>query len=249
VSLDWDGLLELADLAALRAGVALKEHRADWSGVDAEEGREVKVRADIRAEALILDTLAKLSPFPILSEERGWTATGDRDIAWIVDPLDGSVNYILGYPHCAVSIALAVAGKPMLGVVYNFLLEEHFSGVVGRGAKLNGRPIKVSEVTDPARGVLSTGIPARAQSEAAAFADFMDEMRRWRKVRMIGSAACALANVAAGRADAYREMGAMLWDVAAGCALVEAAGGRVKIDAGALDKPLIVEADNGRFAA
>lgn len=245
MDLDWDELLGLADLAALRAGVALKEHRFDWSGVDAEEGREVKVRADIRAEELILDTLTKLSPYPILSEEKGWTSEADRAVVWVVDPLDGSVNYILGYPHCAVSIALAVNGKPMLGVVYNFLLEEHFSGVVGRGAKLNGRSIKVSDVKDPARGVLNTGIPARAQSEAAAFGDFMDEMRRWRKVRMIGSAACALANVAAGRADRYREMGAMLWDVAAGCALVEAAGGRVAIDGAALDKPLVVEADNG----
>lgn len=242
---DLAALLEIAELAALRAGVALREHRLDWSGVAAEQGREVKVDADKRAEALILDTLTKLSPFPILSEEIGWTGDARAETVWAVDPLDGSVNYIQGFPHCAVSIALARHGRPVLGVVYAFMLEEHFSGLVGQGATLNGRPIKVSAVRDPARGILNTGIPARAQADGAAFAAFMEEMRRWRKVRMIGSAAAALAYVAAGRADSYRETGSMFWDVAAGCALVEAAGGTVEIDADAIDRPLTVRASNG----
>lgn len=238
-------LLEIAELAAIRAGAALREHRADWSSVEAEQGREVKVGADRRAEALILATLSKLSGLPVLSEEAGWSGGIDRETVWAVDPLDGSVNYIQGYPHCAVSIALVGAGRPKLGVVYNFLLDERFTGIVGDGARLNDRPIRVSQVADPARGILNTGIPARAKTDGASFQAFMGEMQRWRKVRMIGSAAAALAYVAAGRADAYREEGSMLWDVAAGCALVEAAGGRVTISSTGLDQPLTVIADNG----
>jgi myo-inositol-1(or 4)-monophosphatase len=251
-ALDFDiaAQLEIAELAALRAGAALREQRAAWSRIEAEEGREVKVAADTRAEALILDLLAKLSPFPILSEEEGWVGeAANARAVWAVDPLDGSVNYIQGYPQCAVSIALVVDRKPVLGVVDMFLLGERYSGVVGHGAWLNGQAIRVSRTESPGKAVLNTGIPARVQADGAAFVTFMEGLRPWRKVRMIGSAAAALAYVAAGKADAYREMGAMLWDVAGGCALVEAAGGRVRLEGDALDQPLIVRADNGLVAA
>jgi len=161
----------------------------------------------------------------------------------------GSVNYINGFPHWGVSIALVRGRDPILGIVALPQLDEVFAGIVGRGATLNGAPMTVSAVTDPNAGVLATGIPARARVDEAGFADFMRVMLAWRKVRMIGSAAAALAYVAAGRADAYRETGSMLWDVAAGCALVRAAGGRVEIIGDRLDAPLSVRADNGRVAA
>lgn len=239
-------LLAIAEFAASRAGAALKARRAEWSGVESEEGREVKVDADKRAEAMILETLGKLAPFRILSEEAGWVAGADGDLCWAVDPLDGSVNYIQGYPHCAVSIALLRKGEPILGVVDCFLLNERFTGLVGEGAWVDGRPIKVSAVSDPKRGILNTGIPARAASDPAAMARLTDRILAWRKVRMIGSAAAALANVACGRADAYRESGSMIWDVAGGCALVKAAGGVVEISGPGLDQPLEVAAGNGQ---
>jgi myo-inositol-1(or 4)-monophosphatase len=249
---DLETLLDLADRAAARAGAALRAHRGDWSGVEAVQGREVKVQADKHAEDLILDMITRESDLPILSEEAGWVgahmAGGVDRLAWAIDPLDGSVNYINGYPHCAVSIALMQGARPILGLVDCFMLGERFAGIVGRGATLNGAPIRVSNVDDPARGILNTGIPARAAVDAAAFRSFMDEMLSWRKVRMIGSAAAALAYVASGRADAYRESGAMLWDVAAGCALVEAAGGRARLVGAALDKPLVVAASNAALA-
>ena len=237
-------LLGLAESAAREAGAALKTHRADWRGVQAELGREVKVDADRRAEALILERLSRETPYRILSEEVGWRQGVDAsDSFWAVDPLDGSVNYIQGYPHCAVSIALVRGGRPVLGVVDCFLLTEIFSGAVGQGAWLNGAPIQVSRVADPARGILNTGIPSAMSSSASAREAMMQRLMRWRKVRMLGSAACALAYVAAGRADAYRESGAMLWDVAAGCALVEAAGGFIKLSG--VEGPLEVAACNG----
>ena len=117
-----------------------------------------------------------------------------------------------------------------------------------RGAKLNGGAIKVSSAADRGAGILATGIPARAQIDGPVFEAFMTDMLQWRKVRMIGSAAAALAYVACGRADFYRESGAMLWDVAGGCALVLAAGGRVRMEGPALDQPLTVAASNTALA-
>jgi myo-inositol-1(or 4)-monophosphatase len=239
-------LLVIAEAAAAAAGEALLVNRTAWSVIESEEGREVKVAADTEAEALILDTLKRASPYPIISEEAGWARArerGDRFV-WAVDPLDGSVNYLRHYPHCAVSIALLDKGAPMLGVVDCFVLGERFTGVVGEGAWLNRAPMRVSDIADPTQGILQTGVPARASDDSMRL--FEQRLRTWRKVRMIGSAASALAYVAAGRAEAYRESGSMIWDVAAGCALVKAAGGRyhIGIDEG-LDRPLEVAAWNG----
>ncbi len=237
-------LLAIAEAAASEAAAALAANRVAWSVIEAEHGREVKIDADKRAEALILESLRRAAPFPVISEEAGWVRAGASDLVWAVDPLDGSVNYLRGYPHCAVSIALLQKEIPILGVVDCFLLGERFTGIVGIGAKLNGVAISVSEIADPAQGILQTGVPARASSESMSL--FEKRLRTWRKVRMIGSAATALAYVAAGRAEAYRESGSMIWDVAAGCALVRAAGGDFQIDAGELDQPLEVAAGNAR---
>ncbi|MDX2234696.1 MAG: inositol monophosphatase family protein [Hyphomonadaceae bacterium] len=245
---DLKRLCALARTAAVAAGDALVRERLAWRAVESEEGREVKLRADRGAEALIVAALQAGSPYPILSEEIGWVGGADRDVVWAVDPLDGSVNYAQGFPHWAVSIALVVAGRPTVGVVHLPALGETFTGVAGVGAACNDAPVAVSAVDDPARGVLMTGIPARAATDADAMAALQARLLRWRKVRMIGSAACALAYVAAGRADAYHETGGMLWDVAGGCALVTAAGGIAAITADALDAPLDVRAGNGRVA-
>lgn len=240
-------LLEIARRVAAEAGAALQQHRSEWSVIEAEQGREVKIDADKRAEALILAALAHAAPFPVISEEIGWVgAEGSRDgYLWAVDPLDGSVNYLRGYPHCAVSIALLDGGQPVLGAVNCFLLDEMFAGLTGKGAWLNGEAIRVSHIAEPSAGILQTGVPSRARAET--FAAFQEQLRAWRKIRMIGSAATALAYVAAGRAEAYRESGSMIWDVAAGCALVRAAGGEFRIEGPGLDSPLEVAASNGKL--
>ena len=240
-------LLAIAAHVAREAGAALKAHRGEWSVIAAEEGREVKIDADKHAETLILAALEKAAPYPVISEEAGWVraGAGREGYVWAVDPLDGSVNYLRDYPHCAVSIALLKAGAPVLGVVDCFALGECFSGAIGEGAWLNGAPIRVSTIAEPASGILQTGVPSRAS--AASMALFEARLRSWRKIRMIGSAASALAYVAAGRAEAYRESGSMIWDVAAGCALVKAAGGAFVITGG-LDQPLEVAAGNGAVA-
>jgi myo-inositol-1(or 4)-monophosphatase len=243
---DLRELLAIANAAASAAGAALKSNRAAWSVIEAEHGREVKIDADTRAEALILSHLSEHSDYRIISEEAGWSRakdSGDRYV-WAVDPLDGSVNYLRGYPHCAVSIALLDSGAPVLGVVNCFLLDEMFTGAIGEGAWLNGAPMRVSDIAEPSSGILQTGVPSRASD--ASMMLFEQRLRTWQKVRMIGSAATALAYVAAGRAEAYRESGSMIWDVAAGCALVKAAGGEYRIDGSQLDQPLEVAACNAR---
>jgi myo-inositol-1(or 4)-monophosphatase len=174
-------LLAVAEAAAAEAGAALKANRAAWSVVEAEEGREVKIGADKQAEALILAALKKASDYPIISEEAGWArsmARGDRFV-WAVDPLDGSVNYLRHYPHCAVSIALLDNGAPILGVVDCFVLSERFTGIVGEGAWLNGAPMRVSDIADPAGGILQTGVPARASD--ASMKLFEERLRTWRR--------------------------------------------------------------------
>lgn len=242
---DLKELLTIADAAAREAGQALQAHRAEWSVIEAEHGREVKIDADKRAEAMILAALERAAPFPIISEEAGWVRAGESRYVWAVDPLDGSVNYLRGYPHCAVSIALLDQGAPVLGVVDCFALNERFTGLAGAGAWLNGAPMRVSNIDAPASGILQTGVPSRASLESMAL--FEARLSTWRKVRMIGSAASALAYVAAGRAEAYRESGSMIWDVAAGCALVRAAGGIFEIGGANLDAPLEVAACNGKM--
>ena len=242
---DLKDLLKLAETAAAAAGEALLANRAQWGVIEAEQGREVKIGADKHAEEIVLTAIARESGFAIISEEAGWARSmqhGDRFV-WAVDPLDGSVNYLRGYPHCGVSIALLDHGKPVLGVVDCFVTRERFTGAVGHGAWLNGAPMRVSAIENPARGILQTGVPSRAGDDS--MKAFEERLRTWQKVRMIGSAATALAYVAAGRAEAYRESGSMIWDVAAGCALVEAAGGKVRIEGAALDQPLEVAASNG----
>ncbi|MEZ5957829.1 MAG: inositol monophosphatase family protein [Hyphomonadaceae bacterium] len=242
---ELEDLLKLAAAAAAAAGAALLANRVQWGVIEDVQGREVKIGGDKHAEEIVLTAIARGSDFPIISEEAGWARSmqrGDRFV-WAIDPLDGSVNYLRGYPHCAVSIALLDQGKPVLGVVDCFVTGECFTGAAGLGAWLNGVPMRVSSIEKPGKGILQTGVPSRASDES--MRAFEQRLRTWQKVRMIGSAATALAYVAAGRAEAYRESGSMIWDVAAGCALVEAAGGQVKIEGAALDRPLEVAACNG----
>ena len=232
----------------MAAGRYLRSRPSSWQSVAAEIGKDVKVVADSQAETLILDMLQAASPYPAFSEECGWRGTPSDACAWVVDPLDGSSNYSRDYPVCAVSIGLVVDGQCRLGVVYDFNRDELMAGVVGQGCSLNGQPVSVSDVSDLSRAVLMTGLPVRRDFSDEAMAAFGAEMARWRKVRMIGSAAIAISYVALGRADCYREDNVMLWDVAAGAALVEAAGGTVSITPGDFDAPRVVIAHNGKLS-
>lgn len=235
--------LDLALKAAKAAGEALAGRGDDFQGVDSEIGRDIKLKADKAAEAIILDILQTGSDHVILAEEGGWQGA-PSDTAWVVDPLDGSSNYIREIPLCAVSIGLIENGKPTVGVIYNFNSGDIYAGALGEGAELNGATMRVSEIAETNRATLMTGIPHSKDLTEADFLAMAKEHQRWKKVRMIGSAALAAAYVAAGKADRYAES-AMMWDIAAGSALIEAAGGRVQIEMGPLDKPMKIMGDNG----
>lgn len=247
VSENLRALLSLAESTALAAGMQLVAHKSQWSTIEAEEGREVKIKADRIVEAIILQNLQSSTDFPILTEERGWhEGISPSGYLWVVDPLDGSYNYYNDIPICAVSIALYQKQTPVLGVIYDFNRHELFSGLVEEGAWLNKRPIAVSDIKESARGLLYTGFPAECDFNNDNSIRFMNFARQWRKVRMIGSAAISLAYVACGRAEYYHERNTMFWDVAAGLAIVVAAGGNVQFFGERLDAPQDVHANNGR---
>lgn len=224
------------------------------------EDHDVKVAADKLSESLILDALRGASPFAALSEEAGHVpgqgksgqgkAGQDKpDIVWVVDPLDGSLNYNRGIPPAGVSIALCDGETPLLGVIYDFTLNELFSGIPGQAATLNRAPIRVSDTAQLSDAVLGTGFPSYADYSDAALTAFVRQVQRYRKVRSLGSAALMLAYVANGRLDAYHETGIKLWDVAAGIAIVRAAGGSVTVSPGHdPTRNLEVIASNGRLA-
>lgn len=227
---DWEVELRRAEGAARAAGALLKDAITREKAILAEPGRDIKLQADRDAEDLVLKALSG-SAFNVLAEESGEIGALDAETPfWIVDPLDGTLNFSRSIPFCAVSIALSTLHTPMLGVVYDFNRDELFSGVVGRGAWRNGAPMRVSSVTETSRAVLTAGFPVNFVYEDGPLMEFARMARSFRKLRMFGSAALSLAYVAAGLADAYAEDDIMFWDVAAGMALVEAAGGSVRCE-------------------
>jgi myo-inositol-1(or 4)-monophosphatase len=165
---------------------------------------------------------------------------------WIVDPLDGTYNYTRGIPWTCVSIALWHRQRSCIGVIYDFNRDEMWTGRPGEGAFCNGTPVRVSEITDRGQGLLCTGFPAAMEVNDQALADMFREVQSFKKVRMIGSAAMAMVFVARGWAEAYREQSSWIWDIAAGAALVEAAGGEACITRLRKDGRVDILASNGR---
>lgn len=225
--MSWDTELRLAREAARQAGKLLVQLRTGDLPVDSDAGRDIKLQADRQSEAAILHALSA-SPYPVLAEESGASAPVVDGPHWIVDPLDGTVNFKRGLDLCCVSIALWDGERPVLGVVYDFNRQELFSGIVGQGAWRGDTPIRVSAATDPAKAILGTGFPVNRSFASPALGRFIERVQSFKKLRLLGSAALSLAWVACGRFDAYCEEDIMLWDVAAGLALVAAAGGFVE---------------------
>lgn len=226
----WQKELELAKVAAKKAGDLLKDLQNKPVSVLNTNGRDVKLCADRESEKVIIQKLEASSPYAILAEESGEHGSLDLDTAiWVVDPLDGTVNFSRGMLFSCVSIALWYESQPVLGVVYDFNHEELFSGIVGIGAWSNDKAVSVSNVTEKNKAILATGFPVNRDFESAPIRKFLNSIREFKKVRLLGSAALSLAYVASGRVDAYNEEDIMFWDVAAGIALVCAAGGWIEI--------------------
>jgi myo-inositol-1(or 4)-monophosphatase len=222
-------MLNIAVRAARRAGTIIQRSlpRLDTVQIDTKGRRDYVSSTDREAEAAIIDTLRKAYPdHRILAEESG--ASGHSDFVWLVDPLDGTTNYLHGYPQFAVSIALQVKGQVEQAVIYDPLRDELFTATRGGGAQLNERKIRVSRCRALDHALLATGFPIRDPHLIEPFLkSFGAFLQRVDGVRRAGAASLDLAYVAAGRLDGFWEYGLKSWDIAAGALLVQEAGGMV----------------------
>ncbi|MBA2436670.1 MAG: inositol monophosphatase [Chthoniobacterales bacterium] len=222
--------LEVAKEAALAAGELLRLRFEKPLTVNATTAHDIKLEVDVLAQDRITKILLERFPEHALYGEEGIVGDQTSDHQWVVDPLDGTVNFFYGIPHFCVSIALRFRGDVMVGVIYDPIRDELWSGEKGLPPLLNGKPFQVSARAHLAEAVVSIGL-AKTQETIEAGLPLLGEMvHRVRKCRMMGSAALDMAYVACGRLDAYIEQGISLWDIAAGWLLVEAAGGRVEME-------------------
>ena len=211
--------------AAARAGDLLRARFGGRQEVSFKSEIDLVTAVDREAEALILETIGQAFPdHGIVAEESAGTS-GHGDYRWYVDPLDGTTNFAHGFPQFAVSIALEHAGEVILGVVHDPLRQETFMATNGAGARLNGNPIRVSEVATLGRSLVASGFPYDVRERIDFYEAFWREaLQRTQGVRRVGSAALDLCYVASGRFDAFWEWNLRAWDVAAGCLVVR--GGR-----------------------
>ena len=221
--------LDAAEKAARAAGKFLRKNFGRPQRVNAVAAHDIKLQIDIQTQELITKLLLKEFPKHALYGEEGIVGDQSSDHQWIVDPLDGTVNYFYGIPHFCVSIALRLRNEVMVGVIYDPIRREMWKGQKGETSKLNGDPVHVSDRADLAEAVVSVGLAKTGETINANFPLLQQMVHRVRKCRVLGSAALDMAYVACGRLDAYIEQGISLWDIAAGWLLVENAGGTVDL--------------------
>ena len=218
-----DDCITLCEEVATIVRRAASQLGTDDRRVERSLPRDVKIAGDRRVHEFLAEQLHGYG-WPILSEEAPIDLPSSGP-CWVVDPIDGSMNFARQIPLSCVSVALWIDGGPKLGVVCDITRAELFTGIAAETAFLTDRPITVSDVVHAHDAVLCTGFPAEADFSSTRVAAFVRDIQRFRKVRLLGSAALSLAYVAAGRADAYIEHSIAIWDVAAGLALVSGAGG------------------------
>jgi myo-inositol-1(or 4)-monophosphatase len=238
--------LTVAIKAARAAGQVM---RANWhkpKRVNSAEAHDIKLELDVRCQALIEKILAKAFPaIPVLGEE-GNTGNTAAEYRWVIDPIDGTVNYANGIPHAATSIALQQHAQSVVGVIYDPFTDEIWTTIKGQPTRLNGRVVRVSDCAQVRDAIVAVGFSKSQANLEICLPHVARLTRRARKVRNMGSAAIELAYVACGRFDAYIERTINLWDVAAGSLLVENAGGEFYVLPAPHGK-LRMCADNGKL--
>ena len=228
MSTDYTAYLRAAEQAARQAGAFLREHFFSFKQVDDALQHDIKLRLDKESQELISDYLLSVFPDSAILGEEGNDGVAQSDYCWIVDPIDGTVNYFYGIPIFCVSIALQHKGKLVMGCVYDPMQQECFSAIAGQEPTLNGQPIAVSSRSRMAEAVVFIGHGTHDGSGEAGIRRFAHISRQVRKIRILGSAALTLCYIAAGRFDAYVEGRICLWDFAAARVILEAAGGVVE---------------------
>jgi myo-inositol-1(or 4)-monophosphatase len=225
--MDPQDTLKLATELAREAGALALRMRSGAEVVEAKSSpTDVVTAADRAVEALLVSALSETRPDDGLLGEEGGTAEGTSGLRWVLDPIDGTVNYLYGIPQWAVSIGVEDAEGAWVGVVYDPSKDELWSAVRGGGATLNDEPIRCSAVTRLESSLVGTGFGYDARRRAAQGAALPDLLPRVRDIRRLGAGSLDLCSVAAGRLDAYFEQGLSPWDLCA--------GGLVATEAGAL---------------
>jgi myo-inositol-1(or 4)-monophosphatase len=223
-------LLNIAVRAARRAGSIINRAALDGGGLEVRSKRmnDFVTKVDHAAEEAIIEIVRKAYPdHAVLAEESGVTE-GKADYEWIIDPLDGTTNFIHGFPQYCVSIAIRHRGALAHGVIYDPTKNELFTASKGRGAFLNDRRIRVSKCVRLADALVGTGFPFKEMERIERYSGQMVSiMKSTAGIRRAGAAALDLAYVACGRLDAFWEMGLSAWDMAAGALMIGEAGGLV----------------------
>jgi myo-inositol-1(or 4)-monophosphatase len=223
--------LNIAIKAARRAGQIINRASLDIGQlkISNKQQNDFVTEVDKAAEAVIIETLRETYPtHSILAEETGLTGPQDAEYQWIIDPLDGTTNFIHGFPQYAVSIALSHKGTLTQAVVYDPTRNELFTATKGAGAFLNDKRIRVTKRTKLDEALIGTGFPYRVFDHVDTYLAIFKEMtRRAAGVRRPGAASLDLAYVACGRLDGFWEFGLSPWDMAAGALLITEAGGLV----------------------
>jgi len=242
--------LQAAVRAAQAAGKLMRQNLRQAKRVNAETSHDIKLELDVRCQKLIERMLHAVFPKVALLGEEGDAGAADAPARWVVDPIDGTVNFAYGIPHACVSIALqirkaeAIRGKTsssqgvipgsdyesIVGVVFDPFTNELWTAIRGESARLNGQPVHASARRKLSEAIVSIGFSKSRYIMEQTLPYFNWLARRARKVRMFGAAALGLTYVASGRLDAYVERGINLWDVAAGGLIIECAGGSFWLD-------------------
>ena len=221
--------LQIAKSAALLAGEFLLRAQGTDLKILLNQGRDLKLQLDIDTENIIKNYISAHSSFSILGEETGSSEKLD-EYFWVIDPLDGTSNFLRGIPISCVSIAFMHRLEPVLGVIYDFNHEDLYFGHKESKAFVNDQEIQVSTLSLKNESTLITGIPAKTHYSDEEFNQLISAVQSWKKIRIIRSAAMAAVYVAAGKAERYQENGIFLWDIAAGAAIINAAGGIASIN-------------------
>jgi myo-inositol-1(or 4)-monophosphatase len=252
--------LKIAESAAREVGVLLRKNLQRTKKINQADQHDIKLELDVRCQQLIEKRLRSAFPeIAILGEEE---TVGDHLLTdrWVVDPIDGTVNFTYGIPHACVSIALQHRSakktssshpdapfESTLGLVYDPFTDEMFTAIRGGKAKLNGKPIAVTDRTRLDEAIVSIGFAKSSESLKLMLPQFNMLAYKVRKVRIMGAAALALVYVAAGRFDAYVESRLKLWDIAAGGLILECAGGEFWNEPIGTDHTYRVIANNGKL--
>lgn len=229
--------LKAAVVAARAAGKLMRDNLRAAKVVNEAKRHDIKLELDVRCQGVIERLLKKALPQAALLGEEGTAGDPEAALRWVVDPIDGTVNFAYGIPHACTSIALQerVDGakddegndgyRTIVGVVYDPFTDELWTATAGGKARLNGRVVRVSDRTKLSEAIYSVGFSKSSRRLSEMLGGFNYIVHRVRKIRIMGAAALSMAYIASGRMDVYVEKGLRLWDIAAGALLIQCAGG------------------------